>query len=337
MLKKQDQVLSLRDCWRESAGDYFIPLGGRDTTTEAKKDISNLTATLYNHLPIVRAIVDATKSDNIPVYVGYDGRNDGTRNGTYTQNLILLHEEADESTLAFIHAYSHELVHLDQDRRGLLREHAPIPPTSEMVNYLAHNLMLEAAAFATEAVSLYYISERSSLSEKDEDVADYFDEYAANLPSNMFIRDVIEDSLAGKRGTDFLSLKPAWQAAFQEFFNPDSEHVKNYLKQFTQVYLQKAVAKSTEHTAKPNAGQPTETPKNWGGINELKEITTMTGWGAMFPQAALPILRRAIIATIVQERNLPVIDVVRNYAQTLEPRNTVLPDNALNFLLNLAP
>lgn len=330
MLKNREDVLKLRDSWRESAGEYFIPLGGRDTKTESKKDISNLTGTLYNHLPLVKAIVDAVAADGIPAYVGYDGQDAGTRNGTYTDNLILLHQEADDSSLAFIHAYSHELVHLDQDRRGLLREHAAVPPSNEMVNYLAHNLMLEAAAFATEAVSLYYISERSSLSEKDDEVADYFDEYAANLPSNMFMRELIEESLAGKRGNDFLSLKPAWQAAFQAFFDPDSEHVKNYLKQFSQVYLKNALEGNTEAKTKTSAGK-------WGGLDELKGITTMTGWGAMFPQAALPILLRTIRASIVQEKNLPMIDVVRSHVSTLEQSEVSLEKNLLKLLGTLAP
>jgi hypothetical protein len=330
MLKNRDEVLKLRDCWRESAGDYFIPLGGRDTATESKKDISNLTATLYNHLPVVKAIVDTAKAENIPVYVGYDGQYAGTRNGTYTSNLILLHEEADESTLAFIHAYSHELVHLDQDRRGLLRESAPVPASSEMVNYLAHNLMLEAAAFATEAVSLYYISERSTLCEKDDEVQDYFDEYAANLPSNIFMRDLIEESLAGKRGNDFLSLKPAWQAAFQAFFDPDSEHVKNYLKQFSQVYLKHSLDGNTEHKTQNSAGK-------WGGVDELKSITTMTGWGQMFPASSLPILLRSIRASIIQERNLPMIDVVRSHVAAQEQFEEKKADVVLSFLKNLAP
>ncbi len=330
MLKNRDDVLKLRDCWRQSAGDYFIPLGGHDTATQAKQDISNLTGTLYNHLPLVKAIVDAARADNIPVYVGYDGRDADTRNGTYTTNLILLHEEADESSLAFIHAYTHELVHLDQDRRGLLRESAPVPQSSEMVNYLAHNLMLEAAAFATEAVSLYYISERSSLVEVEEEAQDYFDEYAAGLPANIFMRELIEESLAGKRGNDFLSLKPAWQAAFQSFFNPDSEHVKNYLKQFSQVYLKKTIDGNTEHAAQHSAGK-------WGGVDELKGITTMTGWGPMFPQAALPVLLRAIRATILQDKNLPMIDVVRSHVRAGEDHEDKKADAVLNFLKNLTP
>ena len=330
MLKNREDVLKLRDSWRESAGDHFIPLGGRDTKTESKKDISNLTATLYNHLPLVKAIVDAVAADGIPAYVGYDGQYAGTRNGTYTDNLILLHQEADESSLAFIHAYSHELVHLDQDRRGLLREHAAIPPSYEMVNYLAHNLMLEAAAFATEAVSLYYISERSTLPDKDDEVLDCFDEYAAGLPSNMFMRELIEESLEGKRGNDFLSLKPAWQAAFQAFFDPDSEHVKNYLKQFSQVYLKNALEGNTEAKAQSSAGK-------WGGLNELKGITTMTGWGPMFPQAALPILLRTIRASIVQEKNLPMIDIVRSHVSTLEQAENSLGKNLLKMLSNLSP
>ena len=326
MLKNRDDVLKLRDCWRQSAGDYFIPLGGRDTKTQAKKEISNLTGTLYNHLPLVQAIVDAAKADQIPVYVGYDGRDADTRNGTYTQNLILLHEEADESTLAFIHAYTHELVHLDQDRRDLLREGEAVPPSAGMVNYLAHNLMLEAAAFATEAVSLYYISERSELTEKDDDVQDFFDEYAAGLPANMFMRELIEESLTGKRGNDFLSLKPAWQAAFQAFFDPDSEHVKNYLKQFTQVYLKHSLDGNTDQTG-----------RTWGGVGELRDITTMTGWGKMFPQAALPVLLRSIRTSILQERNLPMIDVVRSHVRAMEEQQDKKADAVIDFLKNLTP
>ena len=310
MLNNRDEVLKLLDGVRERADDYFIPLGGHDTGTQAKKDISNLTGTLYNHLPLVKAIVDAAAG--LPVYAGYDGKDVETRNGTYTDNLILLHEPADESTLSFIHAYTHELVHLDQDRRGLLREHSPVPPSHNMVDYLAHNLILEAAAFATEAVSLYYISERSSLNEVDDEVEGYFDEYGATLPPNVFIRDLIETSLEGKRGKDFHSLKPAWQVAFQSFFEPDSAYVANYLKQFTQVYLNKFLKDETEL-------QKDAPPADWGSAAMLRDITTMTGWGPMFPQGAIPVLLRTIRAAVVQEKHLPMIDVVRTHVWEREP------------------
>lgn len=321
MLINRDDVLKLRDQQRPKAKDYFIPLGGYDTKTQARKEISNLTMTLYNHLPLVQAMVDAAK--DFPVYVGYDGKSPDTRNGTYTTNLILLHDAADESSLSFIQAYSHELVHLDQDRRGLLREHDPVPPPAQMVNYIAHNLMLEAAAFATEAVSLYYLSERSSLNEVDDEIEGYFDEYAATLPANMFLRDIIEEALEGKRGKDFQSLRPAWQAAFQAFFAPDSAHIANYLKQFTQVYLQKALNDEIDFGNE----------REWGGVNALRNITTLPGWGAMFPQGAQPVLVRQILASIVQEKYLPLIDVVR----TQVGAKAVLADKALTMLLNLKP
>lgn len=319
MLNNRDDVLKLRDNVRKRAGNYFIPLGGYDISTEKKKDISNLTGTLYNHLPLVKAIVDA--SADLPVYVGYDGQEVETRNGTYTENLILLHQPADESTLSFIHAYTHELVHLDQDRRGLLHENDPVPPAREMVNYLAHNMMLEAAAFATEAVSLYFISERSSLSEVDDEVEGYFDEYADTMPPNVFIRETIEEPLEGRRGRDFQSLKPAWQAVFQSFFEPDSAHLANYLKQFTRLYLYKSVNGLTELEQKTPAAE-------WGSAALLKEITTMTGWGPMFPQAAIPVLLRTIRAAITQEKHLPMIDMARSHVAAREPNM----DNILSVL-----
>lgn len=319
MLKNREDVLKLRDAVRDGADDYFIPLGGYDTATEEKKDISNLTCTLYNHLPLVKAIVDA--SADLPVYIGYDGRDIHTRNATYTENLILLHQPADDSTLSFIHAYTHELVHLDQDRRGLLHEHSPVPPAREMVNYLAHNLMLEAAAFATEAVSLYFVSERSALVDVDDEVETYFDEYADTMPPNVFIRSVIEEALEGKRGRDFQSLKPAWQAVFQSFFEPDSAHLANYLKQFTPLYLQKSLNGQTELEQKTPAAE-------WGSAAMLREITTMTGWGPMFPQGAIPVLLRTIRAAVTQEKYLPMIDMARSHVAAREPSM----DNILSVL-----
>ena len=321
MLVNRDEVLELVRGVREKALDYFIPLGGHDKGTPAKREISNLTGTLYNHLPLVKSIVEAAR--DLPVYVGYDGQNPETRSGTYTNNLILLHDSADESSLSFIHAYTHELVHLDQDRRGLLRENERPPSPDHLVDYLAHNLMLEAAAFATEAVSLYYISNYSTLNQVDDEVEGYFDDYESALPGNGFLRVAIEDALAGKKVKNFHAMKPAWQAAFQSFFNPDSAHVANYLKQFTQVYLSKCNGTGKDAANIPDNG--------WGGINELRAITTLPGLGPMFTQSAMPVVLRAVQACILQDRHLQTIDVVRGYAAQTAQRE----QNVLQFLLNM--
>lgn len=321
MLYNRDEVLERVKGVRKKAGDYFIPLGAHDVSTQAKREISNLTGTLYNHLPLVKSIVEAAK--DLPVYVGYDGESPDTRSGTYTNNLILLHDSADESSLSFMQAYTHELVHLDQDRRGLLRENERPPSPDHLVDYLAHNLMLEAAAFATEAVSLYYISNHSALNQIDDEVEGYFDEYESTLPGNGFLRFAIEDALAGKRVQNFYGMKPAWQAAFQSFFDPDSAHVANYLKQFTQVYLSKCSGASDDAANIPDNG--------WGGINELRAITTLPGLGPMFTQSAMPVVLRAIRASILQSKHLQTIDVVRGYAMQVTQRT----QNALQFLLNM--
>lgn len=321
MLYNRDEVLERVKGVRKKAGDYFIPLGAHDTSTQAKREMSNLTGTLYNHLPLVKSIVEAAK--DLPVYVGYDGNDPDTRSGTYTNNLILLHDSADESSLSFMQAYTHELVHLDQDRRGLLRENERPPSPDHLVDYLAHNLMLEAAAFATEAVSLYYISNYSTLNQIDEEVEGYFDEYESTLPGNGFLRFAIEDALAGKRVKNFHAMKPAWQAAFQSFFDPDSAHVANYLKQFTQVYLNKCGGGTNDAANIPDNG--------WGGINELRAITTLPGLGPMFTQSAMPVVLRAVRASILQDRHLQTIDVVRGYAEQFTRRSK----NALQFLLNM--
>lgn len=307
MLDNRNRVLKLREEFREKSRQFFIPLGGFDDKTAAKREISNLTTTLYNHLPLVKAITDAAKG--MPVYVGYDGQQPETRSGTYTRNLILLHEAADESSLSFIHAYSHELVHLDQDRRGLLREDDAVPPPEQFVSYLAHNLMLEAAAYATEAVSLYYISEWSKLRDVDDEIEDYFDQYAAEITSNIYLRTIIEDAVAEGKGRQFNRLKPAWQAVFQHFFAPDSDHAANYIRQFSKVYLNRAQNNKIDWQAAPR----------WGGLKELEDITTMPGWGAVFPKAALPVLLRQINAGITQEKHLATIDVVRGYVAAQMP------------------
>lgn len=321
MLDNRKQVLKLREEFRKKSGQFFIPLGGYDDKTAAKREISNLTTTLYNHLPLVRAITDAASEK--PVYVGYDGRSPETRNGTYTSNLLLLHEAADESSLSFIHAYSHELVHLDQDRRGLLREDAKAPPPEKLTAYLAHNLMLEAAAYATEAVSMYYISEWSSLREVDEEVEGYFDEYASAVPSNLYLRSIIEDAVGDNKRQTFNSLKPAWQAVFQHFFAPDSDHVKNYIEQFGRVYLDRVQKGQVDWSG----------GEKWGGVAELEAITTLPGWGKVFPKAALPVLNRQIMTTVTQDKYLMMIDVVRGFANSRMPTE----QRVLKMLLDMKP
>lgn len=316
MLTNRDDVLAILRGARKKPLNFFIPLGGYDDKTQAKKDISNLTGTLYNHLPLSRAIVDAAVE--LPFYVGYDGNSPDTRSSSYTSNLILLHEEADESTLAFIQGYVHELVHLDQDRRGLLREYEAVPAIPYMVDFLAHNLMLEAAAFAVEAISLYYLSEYSALVEVEDEVQDYFDDYADSLPGNIFMRDIIEESLDGKVFKGFQSLKPAFQAVFQSFFAPDSAHMGNYLKQFSEVYLN---ARLDPQTTRINR---TVADRDWGGEKALRDITTITGWGRMFPQGAMPVLLRQIRAAILQEKYLPMIDLVRGHVLRQEQGNDPL-------------
>lgn len=309
MLKNKDKVLAKLETIRSNAQDYFIPLGGSDHGTTEKKEISNLTMTLRRHVQTVDAMV--TGLENKPVYVGYDGRNYGNRTGTYSENTVILHDIADESTKDFIMAYTHELTHADQDRRGLLREHEAPENPSRLVDFLVHNLALEAAAFATEAISLYYVSNHTSLPDVDEEVAEYFNEYCYERQGREALPFLFPEKLKDTEVNEMADMKDAWRAAFMTFFEPDSKHVQNYLGHFCQDYLRRLQHRPDENgTALKKAFND----RAWGDNKSLKAITKIPGMGQMFGKEGLDILQQVIRGSIVREKNLPLLDLARSQA-----------------------
>lgn len=309
MLKSKDKVLAKLETIRSNAQDYFIPLGGSDHETTAKKEISNLTMTLRHHLQTVDAMVTALEDK--PVYVGYDGRRNGKRSGTYSENAVVLHDIADESTRDFITAYTHELTHADQDRRGLLREYEAPENPSHLVDFLAHNLALEAAAFATEATSLYFVSNHTSLPDACEEVADYFNEYCSELAGRETLPFIFPEKLKDTEVNEMADMKDAWRAAFMTFFEPDSKHVQNYLGHFCQDYLRRLQHKPDEDGGKLKRAF---NDRAWGDNKSIKAITKIPGMGQMFGKEGLDILQQVIRSSIVREKNISLLDLTRSQA-----------------------
>jgi hypothetical protein len=275
MDKSKDAVLSRVKDIRENALDYFIPIKRCNRNTEAKKEISNLTRTLFNRVPLVKSFVQA--ASNYPVYVGYDGLDLQQRTGSYMPNVIHLHQASDDDSLNFIQAYTHELTHMDQDRRGLLRIEDTPPESSQFVPFIVHNLCLEAAALATEVTCIYHLSEHSVLRKKIPEVSDYFNDYVT--------RSVGRDKLVGhvlvatENSKSFDDLKPVWRSVFQAFFEPDSVFLKNYINDFCNKYHHK-LDRALE------SDEPL-TKKSYGSLKEIKQITTLPGWGSMFGKEGL--------------------------------------------------
>lgn len=324
MEQDRAKVLERLKAIRGDYEDYFVPIGTVDKSTDDKKSMSGLANLLAENLPITKAIVEELK--DYPVYVGYDGRQPNTRSGTYTENLVLLHQAADEGVLEFIHAYCHELVHADQDRRGLLREQDVPKSPEELVPFLCHNLALEAAAYATEAVTLHYVSCYSSLLELDPTVEMLFGQYL-DMPGRDLVPYYIEDSLPEDReNIEFSDYKEAWRRLFMSFFDPDSEFLDNYIVSFCSDFINRMEAAHKEDEA-TDADEVVKklsdnfdlsavfNQKPWASVAELRQITDLPGQGKVFGDESFPVLVHMIQAAVTQRRFDSVLNVVRDRAE----------------------
>ncbi len=305
MFRSRKKVLEALQTIRPGAGDYFVELGKKDKSTQSKQDISNQMGNMSKYIPLVKAFVKAAKK--YPVYVGYDGEDLDDRSASYVPNIILLHEIADDSPLSFIIGYTHELTHMDQDRRNLLRAEDPAPPPEKFLDFLLHNLCLEAAALATEVTCIYYLSAHSRLRKKVPELAEFFYEYTEITEGRNELYGHVQNTMKDADVKDFNDLKPVWRAVFQAFFDPDSEFLATYLKDFCEQYLRRQAHNKEE---KINPSQ-----KTWGGIDNLRHITTLPGWGKMFESEGLDILDKTIRAAVLQRKNLDIIDLTRGRGQ----------------------
>jgi len=304
MLKNREDVWKFLNSIDDDAKDSFLPLGAQDDTTPAKAELSHLTKTIADNLPVVKSMVAACS--HLPLYVGYSNAL-GENKGCYINNAILL-ENSDDLGHSFIQDYVHELTHIDQDRRGLLRYGANPPNARHMVDYLQHNMVLEAAAHANDVIALYYFSQYSDARTKNEDVDNLFGDFCAEDPENAKLLPIIKDSMKHKKPANFYEMKPAWQAVFQNFFHPDSFLLTDYLKYYLDQYMQKKTS--------PDPQLPC--PRSWGQEREILAITTMPGWGPVFDPAVISVLRRQIMASILQEKHMGMIELFRNQALRLE-------------------
>ena len=317
-----EAVLHHLESIRPDYEDFFIRLGDKDTSTQSKKEITSLTGVLYDHLPMVRVIVDTLEP--YPFYVGYDGSRPATRNGTYSTNVLSLHESADEDVQDFIHAYSHELVHADQDFRNLLRDRDLPQGAEDLVPFLAHNLALEAAAFATEAITFHFLSQCPDLLDIDPTCAELFGNYIQSPGRDLVIYH-IQESLPDKEGPlDFDDYADAWRRLFLSFFDPDSEHLNNYISAFSENFLHRM--KQLAEREKENGHKEGENilqrafEKNdrpWGNAADLKAITTMPYLGEMFGDDALTPVSHMIESAITQKRFDPLLATTRNMTKGL--------------------
>lgn len=294
---------------RDEAQDFFIPIGTHDLSTPARKDISNLSKTLENHVPLVEEFVKAAAP--YPVYVGYDGNDIPGRAGSYYNNLVLLHQDADDSSQKFILAYVHELTHMHQDRMGLLRMDE-VPPAAQLVDFLAHNLMLEAAALATEVSVIYYLAHHSRLKDDFDEIAELYDEYVSMNAGRDKLHGTVIYAAQKAKIKDFEDMKPVWKTVFQQFFAPDSPFMDNYVRDFCEKYMHRL-----ESEAKTSR-------RKWGRNEELTAITTMPGWGPLFGEEAVDILQTTIRNSLLQEKHLPLIDLTRNVAMRREGQSNIL-------------
>lgn len=303
MLKNREKVLEKLEDIRSNARDYFIPLGGYDDSTDSTQEISNITGTIFNKLPHIKAMVEAL--EKYPVYVGYDGQSPADRIGKYQDNILSLHDRADEDSKYFIAAYTHELTHADQDRRGLFRKDVP-ENSDELTGFLKHNLALEAAAYATEITSLYYMSRFSGLEESYPEILDYFDDYCAENTGYEALPFLIEGNVDTDDVEGFADMKKAWRSVFLSFFEPDSKRADFYISRFCQDYLGRAKC--------PDSLKEEFNDKPWATMKDLKAITTLPGLGAMFSEQALEVVSEVMRSNIVREKNLPLLDLTRSQA-----------------------
>jgi hypothetical protein len=205
----------------------------------------------------------------------------------------------------------HELTHMHQDRSGLLRADE-VPPPAQFVDFLAHNLMLEAAALATEVSTIYYLAHHSRLKDDFEEVAELYDDYILQNGGRAKLHGAVLHSAQKARIKDFDGVKPVWKAVFQQFFAPDSAFMDNYVSDFCEKYLHRL-----EGGAKPSR-------RKWGGDAELAAITTMPGWGPLFGAEAVEVLQATIRNALLQEKYLPLIDMTRNLAKRRAGQTNIL-------------
>lgn len=305
MLEDRDIVLGVMQRIRKDPERFYIPLGTYDASSRIKKGLSNATGTLYNHVPIVKSIVESCR--DAPVYVGYSGVNSQRAHAGYAANILSLHRGAQDEDRIFAQAYIHELVHLDQDRRGLRGPDMPPPPEC-LGDYVLHFHYLEAAAYATEVVSLMYLSHHSEVGQRVEEIAGYFAEYIQETGDSEILLQMA-DAQKGHKIKRFEDMRPAWQAAFQHFFHPDSAKLGAYKDSICDGHIQKIMAlRDTD----------AKTEKyDWGSLDHLRAIATLPGWGPMFDEAVLPFIARYARAATLQDRQIEKINWTADHARLL--------------------
>jgi|GEM_PF-1560182 len=323
MNKDHDAVLRRLAIIRDDYKDFFIPLGTVDKSTEAKHTLSSLTHVLYENSPIIKAITDRLK--DTPVYVGFDGQDPEGRNATYSENLILMHagtdEDSDDEITNFVQAYSHELMHLDQDARGLLRESDVPSSPREIIGFLMHNLTLEAAAFATEAITMHYLSYYAGLEEIDPTTETMFANYL-DKPGRECVPYAIEDKLPKDQNAfEFSDYNEAWKELFLSFFDPDSKHLSHYVPAFCQDLVKRldSVQKDPEQTAQSPQLKSTFNETSWASAADLKAITTIPGMGEMFSSDSWRVISHSILAAVTQKKFEPVLQMTRGQATDKMP------------------
>lgn len=320
MEQDREKVLELLSSFRADYEDYFVPIGTVDKSTEGKKEVSGLANMFAENLPVVKAIVENLK--DYPVYVGYDGRDPDSRSATYVKNLVLLHATAEEAPGDFVWSYAHELIHADQDMRGLLRDEDAPKGQEDLVPFLVHNLALEAAAFATEAITIHYTSYHSGLLEIDPSVEDFFGEYLDRGGRDLVPYYIAESLPDDKDELDFEDYKQAWERLFMSFFDPDSKFMDNYMVSFCADFLERMEKAKAEDNA---AGEKKDledfdlsaafNEQSWGSAQQIKEITTIPAMGQMFGDAAMVPILHMIQAAVTQNRFQTTLDVTRRQAE----------------------
>jgi hypothetical protein len=329
MLRSSEKVLDKLKMIRENAQDYFVPLGKMDKSTEAKREISNLSNTLKFRIPLIGAFIKAAQ--NYPTYVGYDGLSIPNYLGKYSDNIVKLSQAADDSTPVFIRALGHELTHLDQDRRNLLRKNEALPFPSDLVGFVAQRVTLEAAAVASEVSSLYFFArdpylahrKKKTLSKKHPEVKTYFEEvlHDENINAIGFA------ALSAGDGKDVRKkevFKAVWKEAFVSFFTPNSSLVSKYVTGACHEYLNRANQAYEQ-------GKSFSADKKWGDIESLKAITTLPHYGRMFSDEALAVLQHFVIASVDQSFHKEILSLTQN--QVAETYNS--DKGVASFLMGL--
>ena len=177
-----------------------------------------------------------------------------------------------------------------------------VPPPNQFVDFLAHNLMLEAAALATEVSAIYFLAHHSRLKDEFDEIADLYDDYMSQNAGRAGLHGAVMQCAATNKIKKFDDMKPVWKTVFQQFFAPDSAFLNNYVRDFCEKYLQRL-----DDSEKPSR-------KKWGGDPELKAITTMPGWGPLFGDEAVTVLQQTIRSALLQDKHLPLIDMTRGVA-----------------------